>query len=117
MVIIDTFRGALFFEVDVSGEFFGRADPFRKSLLYNDKAATTDGSRLAPSMNSSLLNSPLRSLNIVYRLIGYEMKVIRIVHTVSITAKILSTRSSGLIEISSWKFSECSTKEKTDETI
>ena len=37
--------------------------------------------------------------------------------TVSMTAKILSTRSSGFVEISSWKFSECSTSEKTDETI
>ena len=56
------FRGTLFFEVDVSdGSFDGDEIPFRKSLLYNDKAATTDGSRLAPSMNSSLLNSPLRS--------------------------------------------------------
>ena len=55
------FRGILFSEVDVSGGSFDGDDPFRKSLLYNDKAATTDGSRLAPSMNSSLLNSPLRS--------------------------------------------------------
>ena len=33
------------------------------------------------------------------------------------TAKIRSTRSSGFVEISSWKFSECSTNEKTEETI
>ena len=43
----------------------------------------------------------------------YELEVL----TVSMTAKILSTRSSGFVEISSWKFSECSTNEKTDETI